>query len=385
MKILKYFLLSFVLFNLTSFSLMAYGSTIGALFSAVLFGSILLYYFLNPKHKLPVIFIVLGLLYFIISGLNYRGVPRDFFMDVIKYFIFIIGIVHLTKETTEKEFGLFAFIGAMSVLINAVVFSTAYGRYGGLYINPNTAGVICLIAFSLTFHFKNLPFKLLTQLLIVTAGIMTLSRYFVLILLLVNIVAIMANRKNSISLFAGSIGIVVVLSVSSLFNLNTSRFSAFQSIFEGQEMQTQTMTQGSRNETWALYTDIILDNPVTGIGYRGLHGLQTSNYSNIHVRVGVHNTYLMVIGEAGIVPLLLLILIYLSLILRSVKHLKTNPEYMCIAVVLATYLLVSHNFFNDYFILFTSIWLYYKIKSEPQLVTQNNSKEKNTSFNSINS
>ncbi|MEO8933901.1 MAG: O-antigen ligase family protein [Xanthomarina sp.] len=374
MKIFKYFLLSLILFNLTSFFLMVFGSGIGALFSVILFGSVVFFYFLSPKPKLPIIFIVLGLSYFIISGLNYTGITRDFFMDVIKYFIFIVGAVHLAKDTTEKEFGLFAFIGAMSVLINAIIFSTAYGRYGGVYINPNAAGVVCLIAFSLTFYFKNLPFKLFTQLLIVTAGIMTLSRYFVILLLLINIIAIIANRKNSISLLTGSFGIIVVLTVSSLFNLNTTRFSAFQSLFGSQEIQTQTMSQGSRSETWALYTDVVLENPVSGIGYKALHGLQKSNYSNIHVNVGVHNTYLMVIGESGIITFLLLILLYFSLFFRSIKHLKSNPEYMCIAVILVTFLLVSHNYFDNYLILFTSIWLYFKVKNKPLISIQSHSK-----------
>ncbi|MFL0352530.1 O-antigen ligase family protein [Xanthomarina sp. GH4-25] len=369
MKILKYFLLALILLNLVSFSLSALGSGIGSLFSVLLFGGVFFYYFLNKKPKLPIAFIVLGLSYFLISGINYTGPLREFYTDAIKYFIFIIGAVSLAKETNEKEFGIYAFIGAMSVLVNAVAFSTPYGRYGGFYINPNAAGVVCLIAFSLTLYFKSKYLKLFIQLLIVTAGIMTLSRYFIMLLVIVNVIAIIANRKNSISLVAGTVGIAVVLSVSTLFNLNTTRFSAFQSLFGSQEVETKTITKGSRTETWALYTDVILDNPVTGIGYNALHGRQ-SNFSS--VGAGVHNTYLMAIGESGIVTFLLLIIIYLSLFFRSLKHIRLNPEYTCIAAVLITFLLVSHNYFDNYFILFTSIWLYLKVKKQPETLNNLN-------------
>lgn len=362
MKLLKYFLLALILLNITSFSLTVLGSGAGSLFSALLYGCVILYYFLNPKPKVQIIFIVLGLCYFLISGLNYSGPIRDFFVDGIKYFIFIIGAVSLARETNRKEIGWFMFFGAMTVLINAVVFSNAYGRYGGFYINPNRAGVACLIAFSLTFYLQKTYLKLLLQLLIVTAGIMTLSRTFIVVLLTINVIAIIANKRNSISLLAGSIALVLVLTVSSLFNLNTVRFSAFQSIFGSQEMETKTITKGSRNETWALYTDIILNNAVTGIGYHALHGKQ----SNVNIKSGVHNTFLMAIGESGIITFLLFIILYLALFFRSLKHIKTNPEYTCIATVLISFLLVSHNYFDNYLILFISIWLYDRVKDKTE-------------------
>ncbi|GGG48465.1 O-antigen ligase family protein [Bizionia arctica] len=362
MKIIKYILLSITLLNLVSYSKDIFGSGAGSFTSALFFVLIIVYFFISPKPKLVITFIILGLAYYVISGINYTGETRDFFIDALKYFIFIIGIVYLAKETTSLELGIFAFIGAMSILINAVVFPTVYGRYGGLYVNPNNAGIVCLIAFSLTFAIKNTFLKLTLQLLIVTAGIMTLSRSFILLLVLINIIAIIANRKNSISLLAGSTAVVVVLTVSSMFNLNTLRFTAFQSIFEGNHVETKTITQNSRNETWALYTDLILDNPVVGVGYGALQGISRTKYSN--VPFGVHNTFLMVIGESGIIPFLLIIIIYIYLLFKSFRQLKTNPEYAYIATILVTFLFVSHNYFDNYLILFTSIWLYQRVTDE---------------------
>jgi O-antigen ligase len=369
MKIIKYILLSIILLNLVSFSKDIFGASAGSFTSALFFVLIIFYFFISPKPKLVLSFIILGLVYYIISGINYTGVTRDFFIDAIKFFIFIIGIVYLAKDTSKTELGVFAFIGSMSILINAVVFPTLYGRYGGLYVNPNNAGIVCLIAFSLTFSIKNTLLKLTTQLLIVTAGIMTLSRSFILLLVLINIIAIVANKKNSISLLAGSTAVVVVLTVSSLFNLNTLRFTAFQSIFEGNNVQTRTITQNSRDETWALYTDLILDNPVVGVGYGTLQGISRTKYSD--VSFGVHNTFLMIIGESGIIPFMLIIIIYASLMFKSFKNLKTNPEYAYITTIVVTSLIVSHNYFDNYLILFISIWLYQRIMAKPETFNNN--------------
>jgi len=76
-----------ILFKLATFGLTYFGSTVGSLLSALFFSCLLVYYFLSTKSNLPLVFIVLGLSYFLISGLNYKGELRDYYMDFIKYFI----------------------------------------------------------------------------------------------------------------------------------------------------------------------------------------------------------------------------------------------------------------------------------------------------------
>src|SRR5690554_5830373 len=144
MIILKYLTLALILLNLPTFGLTAFGSTAGSFLSALLFGCIALYYFLSEKEATPLIFVLLGVYYYLISGINYFGDTREFIIDAIKYFIFIVGSISLIRETSRKELGVVLFIGVLSVIINAFLFSTAYGRYGGLYLNPNRAGLTCL-------------------------------------------------------------------------------------------------------------------------------------------------------------------------------------------------------------------------------------------------
>src|SRR5690554_2083920 len=380
MIILKYITLALILLNLPTFGLKAFGSTGGSFLSAMLFGCITLYYFLSKKEATPLIFVLLGIYYYLISGINYMGDTREFIIDAIKYFIFIIGSISLIRDTSWKELGVILFIGVLSVIINAFLFSTAYGRYGGLYLNPNRAGLTCLAAFSLTFLIKHNILKLSIQLIIVVAGIMTLSRYFLLLLFLINIIAIISNRKNGISLLAGTFGIILIFSLSSILQLNTERFEAFESLFSDDEVQTETISRGSRSETWALYTDVILENVLIGQGYKTLHGRQ---YNNVGVQTGVHNTYLMALGEAGFILFFMFIFIYIYLFTKSANHLRENVEYICLSFVLMTFLLVSHNYFDNYLLLFLTIWLYQRVKNNPLTQVRRHNKEGTTPINPI--
>ena len=42
----------------------------------------------------------------------------------------------------------------------------------------------------------------------------------------------------------------------------------------------------------------------------------------------------MMLGESGILPFLILIIIYIALFIRSLKHFKTHPEYAYITIIL---------------------------------------------------
>ena len=186
---------------------------------------------------------------------------------------------------------------------------------------------------------------------------MQISYKFILLLILINVLSLFANRKNIVGLLAGAIGFVIILNTPA-FKLNQNRFGALQSIFSTQEVDTEVITEESRNETWALYTDVLMQNALIGTGTGAMQG---ANSYKVKIGVGVHNTYLMVLGEAGIIPFLLIVIFYVSLLARSFKSFKQRPEYFYLAIVLSTFLLVSHMYFSNYVILFFTIWLYTRI------------------------
>jgi hypothetical protein len=336
------------------------GSTLGSVSSLLLSAGVLAYFFISKKDKPLISLIILGITYFTISGINYIGPTEDFIKDALRYFIFIIGGISIAKETKNKELCIVLLVGAISVIINATIFSNPYGRYSGFFINPNRAGLICLLGFAVSYSIPKRNFKLLAQFIFTIAGIMTLSRYFILILVIINLASIFADKKNLIGLGIGALAFILILTASSL-QLNSDRFSALKSIFSD-DVDTATITKESRNETWALYEDIILDNPLIGIGYRELHGEAKS----IEIETGVHNTYLMALGESGILSFLLLIIIYSALLIRSFKLFFKKPEYFYLAIVLSSFLLVSHNYFDNYMILFPTLWLYLRVHNQSE-------------------
>ena len=359
MQILKYILLVLILLNIPTFSIASISPGLGSATSMLLLLCVILYYFFEEKLPPVIPLVVLGLSYYMISSLSYTEDTTEFLKDLIRYFIFVLGIRKLASVTSKQEICFFLLIGAVSIIINAFIFSNAYGRYSGFYINPNKAGFVCIIGFALTYSIKQGSLKLLAQFLFAIAGLMTLSRSFIVLFILVNLISIVIDKKNVITLVSGVIALTLILSLSSI-KLNTDRFNALKSIFSD-DVDTTTITKETRDETWANYIDGIMTNPLFGQGYKKLHGKPKGFYSNDDV--GVHNSFLMIIGEAGIIPFIVVVVLYMSMLIRSFKIFREEPVYLIISLLLLFYLMVSHNYFDNFLLLFITVWLYNNIKT----------------------
>lgn len=359
MKVFKYIVLLIMLLKLDTFSLVYFGATLGSLLSAAFFGCLLVYFFLAEKQKPFWPLVLLGICYFFISAFNFTGVDQEFITDSIKFFLFSLLIASLVPNTTKLEFAIILLIGGLSILVNAISFPDQYGRYSGFYINPNTAGSVTLIGYVFAFSMKNKKLKLLFQFLLILCGIMTLSRFFILVLVLITLLSMVYSRYNAIGAAIGALVLVVVIT-SGDFKLNTSRFNALQSIFSD-DVDTQTISEETRDETWALYKEPLMNGLLVGNGYKSFQGHE---YDTVGVSVGVHNSYLMTLGEAGIIPFLILVSIYITLLIKSAKRFFEKPEYFYLAVVLFGYLMVSHKYYDNYIILFFTIWLYKQLEQQ---------------------
>lgn len=367
MKLLKYIALTLILLNVPTFSLEYLGAGMGSVTNLLLTVVVIIYFFVSKKSKPLWPFIVLGLCFFTFSGLQYSGATDIFIKEMIRYFIFIVCANELSKDTTDKELLIFLVIGALSIAVNTMVFPDLFGRYGGFYLNPNKAGFICLFGFALSYVISNYKLKLLVQFALILCGIFTLSRSFILFLVLINVLSVFANKKNIQTFAVGAVALVIIFAAASTLQLNKERFSALHSLFgSSEEVQTQTITEGSRNETWSYFSDLITDNIVTGAGYKSMRGAS----SLVSIEYGVHNTFLMVLGEAGILAFLLIIIIYLAITIRSLRFFKEHQEYTYLAVAIIGYMMVAHNYFEKYDVLFVSIWLYHKVHQERSFETE---------------
>lgn len=363
MNILKWTILFLILCNMPSYMLAYFGSTMGSLTSYSSSLLLLFFFFLaKPKHKLLFPFILLGILYFIISSFNFtyhdeKLITREF----IRYMILAVCGVEVLYRTNKKEIFMILLIGALGVVIHALVFPLAnanfypsYGRYSGFYLNPNAAGIVCLVGYVLTYGIDSRRLKIIGQIVFTLAGIFTFSRTFIVIWLLITFIAIYNNRKNLMVPVIGGLVLILVFTFSSKLTLNTERFGALESLFDDQAGQSSAITEDSRTETWAVYANMIMDKPILGHGYLKL---QTKEYGP-----GVHNTYLMILGESGIIPFLLLLGIYGYLLVKSISLFRVHPEYLYITLVIILALMASHTFFSEFFKIFISMFIYVELR-----------------------
>lgn len=150
----------------------------------------------------------------------------------------------------------------------------------------------------------------------------------------------------------GCIGLAAIFIFSSSLQLNMERFGAIKNIFVEGSNGSKVLQEDSRTETWASYKNIILDKPILGNGYKKLQGHHFGLFA------GVHNTFLLVIGEAGILPFLFLVGIYFFFLWEGWRSWKQQSQFTMLALVLFTALLVSHNFFEKFYLLFCSMYLF---------------------------
>ena len=157
--------------------------------------------------------------------------------------------------------------------------------------------------------------------------------------------------------------LIILFALSSVLSLNQSRFSALKSSFDSDtQVQTKTMTEDSRSDTWSLYTDIILDKPIFGNGYAYMQQKSMG-------LPGIHNSYLLVLGEAGILPFLLMLGIYSYLLIKSFYFLKTSPEYFYLTCVVMLGLMVGHGYFSNYYSVLISMFIYINIRhKKPNII-----------------
>jgi O-antigen ligase len=354
MKILKYTCLALIIFNLTEAGLMAYGGGVGGAISYLTIFLLFIYYTLEKKTMPNWWVLIIALLYFVISSLQYSGSStQNFLFEVIRYLIFVICCYEMTKHINKIELFIFLLIGALSIGIEALFFTSDFGRYSGFYLNANVAGFICIYGYSLIFGLKNKTLILLGQFVFTLMGLLTFSRTFIVIWLLVNVISLKISIKNVKIFGIGFLIFTSLLFIDQVVGLNNPRFEQLKKIANNENVSSQEINRDSRTETWALFYDQILESPLIGNGFGTFSGKTGS--------LGVHNSYLMILGEAGILPFLLFLIYIGRLLFKSLVYFKESPYLIMQTISLSVFLLANHNIFNFYYMSFAAFWIQYQI------------------------
>ena len=295
--------------------------------------------------------------YYIISGFQLDSYydPNEFIARTFKFLIIAVFAGAILKHTSLKEMYWILLIGASTVIINAVFFPDNYGRYGGVYIDPNAAGFVCIAGYALTYELNKSKDKILGQFVFSLAGFLTFSRTFILIWLLVNLISLKINLKNARIFVLGAVVIIIMITFSEALQLNAVRFKQLESIVTNEKVNTSELNEDSRTETWAMFYDYIRDKPFIGNG----HGSFQAN--GVH-RIGPHNTYLFIIGEAGIIAFSIYLAFQFVLLKKSIQYFNKHPSFIMLFIAQGLFLLTNHNYFTSYYLLFVVLWFYQNIK-----------------------
>lgn len=360
MKILRIVILALVLWNLPSIALATLGPALGSSLSFIIFSLLVFYYFLEKKTTPNWWMLIIALLYFTISSFQYYGETKYFINDFVKFFIFVIGGYEVIKRVSKEELFYFILLGSLSIAIETIFFPIRTGRYSGFYLNPNVAGFICIYGYALTYGLKSLPLKLLGQFIFTLMGLLTFSRTFIVIWVLLNLISLKISVKNIRILGIGVLIFSSLLIIDDIVGLNNPRFTQLKNIINNENVSNQEITEDSRTDTWALHYDKIIESPIFGNGYETFSG-------EMGKVVGVHNTYLLIIGEAGIIPFLLFLAYFIYLFYWSIYFFKETPYLIMQTIALSVFLLANHNFFNFYYLTFAAMWIQYQIVEQKRL------------------
>ena len=228
-------------------------------------------------------------------------------------------------------------------------------RMSGFFGNPNEAGAASAAGLALVL---GLPYR---QKILTIAGItvcfgaivLTFSKTAIILGIFIVALAVLQRLRGLarlISVFTAIILIHFVQQPRSLFDA-----LAAQSLVElSGEQQRRIAQMGDvlagdltventtgRTDMWSLGLERIMTNFPAGQGLGSYHFLEGGYYEN-GVLQGVHNTFLMLTGEAGL-PALILFLAFCSLTLSDLLRNRELRFALFLALVLFSVLISGHN------------------------------------------
>ncbi|GLU44894.1 O-antigen ligase family protein [Allomuricauda sp. NBRC 101325] len=366
-NIFKYLILALILWHIPGFSLVYINGTLSSLLSYASYGLILLYVFLNKKTGNSYEMLVLGTLYYGISILVTQSYVADaytFIVALIKYYIVIWGGYEVVKNTSQKELWFFLFIGALSILGNVFLFQNPiadYGRYSGFYLDANNGGLICLMGFALSFTITK-SLRLFSKLSYTMLGLITFSRTFMVTWLLLNLMSIRLSIKNSKMLLIGFGVLILLVTYNEFLPVRNERLDQLSALISGsQSSKISGLNKDSREDTWARYYDALNDRPIFGNGYYSFYGNGAAP-----TKWGVHNTYLLIWGEAGIFPLLVFLFFLGKLFYKSIKQFFIKSYALLMITGLSLFFMTNHNFMTNEYAIFILMWIDVQLKKSLQ-------------------
>lgn len=314
-------------------------------------------------------YLLIGLLAIVVKstviGIDVASSIKSILIGIIILIATYQYICNISQEAYMSALKLIAFITLLGVL--SIIFSTPLGldnltrisgedytRKSGVYLNANIGGftAMTLMSFAFAGHFKNKFINMLlfgAALLAVLMGasktsFITLAGLILIFFSKYNIKNI--NIKSVIAVVAIS-GLTYVMLQSFLIGDNYDRVMQLSKLAHG---DTSSDVTSSRIDLAKAAIGIISDNILMGEGLY-YFTLLPAQVTHLGYDLGVHNTYLLILGDSGFFPFLLFLSMLISCIKTSYKY--SANHFMCyFFVAYAFYATVNHNLLDNTFVAF---------------------------------
>ena len=237
-------------------------------------------------------------------------------------------------------------------------------RFFGSFANPNSAattasfGVVTALALLRQGRFRVFAYG--TLLLAMVAVVGTISRTAIIVLPILLLSSLFFSRRAERRRLFGALAVcvIVVVGVPMRFGADLAEERQIERVRALTELASpDTMGDASfisRRELLRLGWDQALESPVTGSGLGSFHGLEEGWYNEDGQLMGVHNQYLLLLGEAGFLPLIL----FLSFLAVTFHAGFRNGRVWALgavsgwAVVVSLFSLASHNLLLEWHVNF---------------------------------
>lgn len=228
-------------------------------------------------------------------------------------------------------------------------------RFFGSFANPNEAaitasfGVVTALALLRRGRFGVLTYGVLLVAIVAVIG--TISRAAIIALPILLLGSLFSSRRAELGRLVGGLAVFVIVAVGVAISFNTDvleerQIERFRTLTELSSPDTvDDPSFISRRALLRLGLDQALQSPLAGSGLGSFHGLEGAWFNADGDLMGVHNQYLLLLGEAGFLPLVL----FLSF-LAVTLHASFRKERVWAlgavsgwAAVISLFSLASHN------------------------------------------
>jgi len=298
------------------------------------------------KPNMPVI--VLGLFFFsyftlgILSGNGAGVIPwlEEVLLSLICFFT--VYFLANSYARVEKMLLLIFLVGMVVSFVNIYEFicpSFEEGRSAGLIENPNSAGFVVDIGMVASLYFlwvaekkKHVLLLLMAQLLLFFGVFTTFSRGGIIIFALIFLAELVLIRGKVKKMIMVTVSAAVIAAgiIGAVRFINTDARSSVQHSFN----KISTLARGEVDDNMRFFLlnyhlERFYRHPLTGNGlYSAKTGSEEEPYYGGAVPNGPHNTIVLIMSEAGIIPALIY-MVFLFLLFRNIIRIngKRSGKY----------------------------------------------------------